>query len=104
MTCTHICGEVHPFYSRKFLRIPVVKAAFPNSVHVTDTLKVRPALTDFKTTMFGYSVNRVLPMEICKHMKIARPVSALSKSCKMYCNGLGLEKIGGFTDHDGFSG
>lgn len=97
-------GKYTRFIPVNFLRIPVVKAASPNSVHVTDTLKVRPALTDFKTAMFGYSVNRVLPMEICKHMKIARPVSALSKSYKMYCNGHGLEKIGGFTDHDGFSG
>lgn len=39
-----------------------------------------------------------------QHMRIARPVSTLSKSCAMYCNGLGLQKIGEFTDHDGFSG
>lgn len=39
-----------------------------------------------------------------QHMRIARPVSLLSKSCQMYCDGLGLIKIGEFTDHDGFSG
>ena len=41
---------------------------------------------------------------VLQHMRIARPVSELSKICEMYCNGLGLEKIGNFTDHDGFSG
>ncbi|WP_337038890.1 MULTISPECIES: VOC family protein [Pseudescherichia] len=41
---------------------------------------------------------------VLQHMRIARPVSALSESCEMYCNGLGLDKIGDFTDHDGFSG
>jgi hypothetical protein len=41
---------------------------------------------------------------VLQHMRIARPVTALSKSCEMYCNGLGLEKIGDFTNHDGFSG
>ncbi|EOF4704735.1 VOC family protein [Klebsiella oxytoca] len=37
-------------------------------------------------------------------MRIARPVTNLSLSSKMYCEGLGLEKIGEFNDHDGFSG
>lgn len=39
-----------------------------------------------------------------QQMRIARPVSLLSKSCEMYCDGLGLKKIGEFSDHDGFSG
>ncbi|QGY32625.1 VOC family protein [Pantoea cypripedii] len=39
-----------------------------------------------------------------QHMRIARPVSDLSRSSEMYCEGLGLNKIGEFTDHDGFSG
>lgn len=32
---------------------------------------------------------------LLQHMRIARPVSALCKSCELYCNKLGLEKIGG---------
>ena len=39
-----------------------------------------------------------------QHMRIARPVSSLSRSCELYSQGLGLNKIGEFTDHDGFSG
>lgn len=41
---------------------------------------------------------------VLQHMRIARPVSNLTKSCEMYSNGLGLKTIGNFTDHDGFSG
>lgn len=41
---------------------------------------------------------------IFQHMRIARPVSVLSKSCELYQKGLGLKKMGEFTDHDGFSG
>lgn len=39
----------------------------------------------------------------CK-MRIARPVSDLERSYKMYEQGLGLEKIGEFSDHQSFSG
>lgn len=38
------------------------------------------------------------------HLRIARPVSNLELSLEMYCNGLNLQKLGGFKDHDGFSG
>lgn len=38
------------------------------------------------------------------HMRIARPVTCLKKSSKMYCAGLALEQIADFSDHDGFSG
>ncbi|MBR7529986.1 VOC family protein [Klebsiella michiganensis] len=37
-------------------------------------------------------------------IRIARPVTDLSLSCRMYCTGLGLEQIAQFADHDGFSG
>lgn len=38
------------------------------------------------------------------HLRIARPVRDLEKSCEMYCRGLGLNKVGAFADHAGFSG
>lgn len=38
------------------------------------------------------------------HMRIARPVTDLEQTCRMYCQGLGLHKIADFTDHQGFSG
>lgn len=38
------------------------------------------------------------------HLRIARPVSNLERSCEMYCHGIDLKKIGSFSDHDGFSG
>lgn len=38
------------------------------------------------------------------HMRIARPVTDLEKICRMYCKGLGLQKIADFSDHQGFSG
>lgn len=38
------------------------------------------------------------------HLRIARPVSHLLRSRDMYCQGLDLEAIGEFNDHDGFSG
>ncbi len=37
-------------------------------------------------------------------MRIARPVTNLAACSKMYCEGLGLEQIAQFSDHDGFSG
>ncbi|HBS5680038.1 VOC family protein [Klebsiella sp. 141240] len=38
------------------------------------------------------------------HMRIAKPVTDLARSCLMYCQGLGLHKIAEFNDHDGFDG
>ena len=38
------------------------------------------------------------------HMRIARPVTDLKRSAMMYCQGLELQHIGGFDDHDGFNG
>ncbi|WP_336981378.1 MULTISPECIES: VOC family protein [unclassified Cedecea] len=38
------------------------------------------------------------------HMRIARPVSSLERSRELYCEGLGLQQIAQFSDHDGFSG
>jgi len=38
------------------------------------------------------------------HLRIARPVSDLLHSRDMYCQGLGLNVIGEFNHHDGFSG
>ena len=42
-------------------------------------------------------------MSFC-HMRIARPVSELDTTASMYCAGLGLELLGSFTEHEGFSG
>ncbi len=39
-----------------------------------------------------------------QQLRISRPVTSISQSSEMYCNGLGLEKIAEFTDHSGFSG
>ncbi|MDT8853056.1 VOC family protein [Pantoea dispersa] len=38
------------------------------------------------------------------HMRIARPVSQLERSVLMFSQGLGLQKIAEFYDHDGFNG
>lgn len=38
------------------------------------------------------------------HMRIARPVSQLERSVLMFSQGLGLQKIAEFHDHDGFNG
>jgi catechol 2,3-dioxygenase-like lactoylglutathione lyase family enzyme len=38
------------------------------------------------------------------HLRIARPVSDLSRAKTLYCDGLGLRVLGGFVDHDGFDG
>lgn len=37
-------------------------------------------------------------------LRVARPVTSLVQSSTLYCRGLGLEQLGAFTDHDGFSG
>ncbi len=39
-----------------------------------------------------------------QHLRIARPVTDLKQSSQIYCHGLGLQEIGEFTDHQGFSG
>ena len=38
------------------------------------------------------------------HLRIARPVTDLAQSKNMYCLGLSLQELGGFSEHDGFSG
>ena len=38
------------------------------------------------------------------HIRIARPVSNLALTQVMYCDGLGLQMMGSFADHDGFDG
>ena len=38
------------------------------------------------------------------HLRIARPVSDLARSTKLYCRGLGLRILGSFKDSDGFDG
>lgn len=38
------------------------------------------------------------------HMRIARPVTDLERSFQMYSQGLGLQKLADFQDHQGFSG
>ena len=37
-------------------------------------------------------------------LRIARPVADLLRSERMYLAGLGLRRLGGFTDHAGFDG
>jgi catechol 2,3-dioxygenase-like lactoylglutathione lyase family enzyme len=39
-----------------------------------------------------------------QHLRIARPVSDIARSSTMYCNGLGLQILSRFEDHDGFDG
>lgn len=58
--------------------------------------------------IYRYSINSTYAhvgviMSFC-HMRIARPVSELDTTASMYCAGLGLEQLGSFTDHEGFSG
>ena len=38
------------------------------------------------------------------HLRIARPVSNLSRTQAMYCQGLGLRVIDSFENHEGFDG
>jgi len=38
------------------------------------------------------------------HLRIARPTDQIEAVTAFYRDGLGLEVIGGFTDHDGFNG
>lgn len=37
-------------------------------------------------------------------LRIARPVSDLARSTRMYCHGLALTILGSFKDHQGFDG
>ena len=38
------------------------------------------------------------------HLRIARPTDHMAEIVRFYSDGLGLEVIGGFDDHDGFDG
>lgn len=38
------------------------------------------------------------------HLRIARPVRDLELAVSMYKEGVGLQELGGFRDHDGFDG
>jgi len=38
------------------------------------------------------------------HLRIARPTDDLDALAAMYRDGLGLEELGGFRDHEGFDG
>jgi catechol 2,3-dioxygenase-like lactoylglutathione lyase family enzyme len=38
------------------------------------------------------------------HVRIARPVSDISQTQRMYCEGLGLLVLDSFQDHEGFDG
>ena len=38
------------------------------------------------------------------HLRIARPVSDLARSVRMYKHGLSLQELGSFADHEGFDG
>jgi len=38
------------------------------------------------------------------HVRFARPVSDLARSRRMYCDGLDLQVVGSFENHDGFDG
>jgi catechol 2,3-dioxygenase-like lactoylglutathione lyase family enzyme len=43
-------------------------------------------------------------MNAIPQLRIARPVTDLERTRRMYCEGLGLRLIGSFDDHDGFDG
>jgi hypothetical protein len=38
------------------------------------------------------------------HLRIARPTDRLAEIERQYLDGLGFERLGGFSDHDGFDG
>lgn len=38
------------------------------------------------------------------HLRIARPVNEIARTPAMYCQGLGLQVLGSFQDHEGFDG
>ncbi len=37
------------------------------------------------------------------HMRIAKAVTDLELTCRMYCDGMGLQKIAAFSEHDVFA-
>lgn len=43
-------------------------------------------------------------MAVHPHLRVARPVTNLTRSIDLYKRGLGLSLIGRFTDHEGFDG
>lgn len=46
-----------------------------------------------------------VPMSLAKaHLRVARPTDQLAAVVKFYCEGLGLEVLYEFQDHDGFDG
>ncbi len=53
-----------------------------------------------------YQLNLCSRESLCRSVICAlpRPVSELDTTASMYCAGLGLELLGSFTDHEGFSG
>jgi catechol 2,3-dioxygenase-like lactoylglutathione lyase family enzyme len=38
------------------------------------------------------------------HLRVARPTDKLPEILRFYCDGLGFEELGSFTDHAGFDG
>ncbi|WP_395703546.1 GFA family protein [Aquabacterium sp.] len=44
------------------------------------------------------------PMAAARHLRVARPVSALAPAVRMYQDGLSLALLGSFEDHEGFDG
>ena len=44
------------------------------------------------------------PVIMFSHMRIARPVTNLERTCALYTQGLELMRIADFVDHAGFSG
>ena len=38
------------------------------------------------------------------HLRVARPVTDLARSTRMYCEGLQLDVLGRFENHEGFDG
>ncbi len=52
-----------------------------------------------------YQLNLCSRESLCRSVICALPpVSELDTTASMYCAGLGLELLGSFTDHEGFSG
>lgn len=64
----------------------------------------RESLTKFTDPAFNGE--RVAPWRLSAdhHLRIARPVSNLSRTQAMYCEGLGLRVLGVFENHAGFDG
>ncbi len=45
-----------------------------------------------------------MTMENCVQLRIARPTNQLAEISKFYGEGLGLKRVGGFQNHDGYDG